>query len=116
MTQPNLVDRVRSGIQAEQRLQLGTEYPKTFKRYFPDFPPPIVWSGKSEGMIAYYQDRPRRPLAVFGLVDSGRTLAANGLVIIEDEIEQVFLQEVRTRPATQYFDDKSSITARTMVS
>lgn len=116
MTVPELAGRIGSDIRRGQPVQLGTEYPRTCRRYFPDLPPPMVWSGKSEGMIAYYQNRSKRPLAIFGLIDSGDTVAANGLTVIEDDIETVYLQEVQVTAARQYFDDKSSITTRIMVS
>lgn len=98
-TKPELVDAVTGRIANGDRVDIGTEYPATVVKTL-GMSATKVWKGKSEGMIDYYG--PNRIQAVFGLVQSGKTLETNGLVIVEDDIEQVNVMRVVAEEADDY--------------
>lgn len=110
MTKPALAAEVCTKLDSSEPVLMGTEYPATFRKYFAGQTAPIVWTGKCEGMIDYYESAGL--LAVFGLVQSGQTVRDNELMIIEDGIEPVMLQSMQINAAMTSSDEKSSITVQ----
>lgn len=89
-TKKQWADQIRSNIKNNESYPVITEYPITATSNL-GFNVGRSATGKSEGLLNYLYARGYGATAGFFLVKSGKTLLANELEIIEDDIEQVTL-------------------------